>query len=420
MPGPAPTVLTLAAAGALQAVRVADVDGDGVDELVLQSDVLEVVDLAGGRERVALPDTPLWWDAGHGLWGVDADGLLDLRSGERVGRWDTGVPRGPATAAQTPMVRDLDGDGHIELLLPAVDAARVMAPSGQLRAEVPAPPTVSLEGGAEAGGLRRGVRVTAPALVAADLDGDGAEELLVVQGRDVTAWSLGAAPRVAVRFRLPSVLVEDIEPDAPPTSHWADLTGDGRADLLVHRLRTDGRLTGTEAELHLFPGTGTGLGAPQIVPTGAGSTEAFLVDFDGDGDQDVVLPQLALDAGNLAQAVLDRTVDVRLTLLRTAGGRLGAPERVGHAAVPVEDTRSAWTVFADLDGDALPDLALAVDRTLRIHRNDGQALARRSTTEATLPHGVTNLWPVDLTGDGAAELVGWAPGDTDVVVVRVR
>ncbi len=420
MASPAPMVTTLAAAGALQAVRVADVDGDGVDELVLASRELEVVDLAGGRVTVSLPDAPLWWDAGHGLWGVDAAGLFALDSGARVLARPTGLPGSGHTVVQTHLVVDLDRDGRVELLVPVAEAVWVTSTAGEVRAIVPMPPTVSLVSEAGIGGIARSVRVTAPALAVADLDGDGVDELLVTHGDAVSVWDVRAGARQLGRLPLPAVLREESDENAPPTAHWADVTGDARAELLVHRLRSNGRLAGTEAEVHVFPVHADRFGAPQVVRTGAGSADLYVVDFDGDGDQDVILPQLSLDAGNLAQAVLDRTVDVRLTLLRSDSGRLGSAERVGEAAVPVEDTRSAWTVFSDLDGDELPDLALAVGDTLRVYRNDGAALSRRAATTLTLPHGVTNLWPVDLTGDGAAELVGWAPGDRDVVVVRLR
>ena len=86
-------------------VRAADVDADGVNELVFvsakpkgrQPDAvsLTVVKLdAAGRERarsvVELGQRALLWDIERGLWGVDGDGAVNLLTGARVGARRTG------------------------------------------------------------------------------------------------------------------------------------------------------------------------------------------------------------------------------------------------------------------------------------------------------------------------------------------
>lgn len=435
-----PLVITLAVAGPLEGVRPADVDGDGRIELVLASRErsgealrLEVVSLGSTGERSRsthrLPGRAAWWDAGHGLWRADAEGLVDVLGGARVLSRATPLPaRGEARPALASMVSDLDGDGTAELIFVARDEVIVASTSGTLYGVVPAAPHTELSTHQEAGGQVLRTTLVSPAVVLADMDGDAVLDVLVVD-EEVARVHRAAAGGVAAQGRelaLPRTLTEGstIGADGKGTEvtsvHWADLTGDGRADLLVHRVVASGKLTGNDAEVHLFANQGGALGPPQVVETGASSRDAFLVDFDADGDLDVLLPQVRVDVGSLAQAVFERSMDVQLTLLPNEGGRLGTPRKLGDLAYPLEGTAVAWSLFEDLDGDGLPDLALALDGQLRVYPGDGQRLASRPSVEVALGRPATNLWARDLTGDGAPELIAWTPEARALTVVRLR
>ncbi len=434
-------MLTLSAPGPLVDVRVADADGDGVQELVLATalgsgtgpmglelTVMEVGQTGEtGRRSHRLPPQAAWWDAGHGLWVVDGEGLRRL-DGERVATVPTPLAAlGPATPKRTTLVRDLDRDGVPELLVLCLGELRVMGSDGLAWGGVPAPLEGVLSAESATGGQVLAVSHRSPPVVAGDVDGDGVEDLLVLRGDSIEVHKV-LPGRVGVEHQswdLPALLAPPPPGQADDEAwaqdvRWADLTGDGRLDLLVHRVRSDDTLAGTEAELHLLPGTGTGLGPVQVVPTGAGSAEAHVVDLDGDGDLEVVLPQVDLDVTNLAQAVFTRSVDVEVVALEMADGVLGPPQRLAEVPVDLEGGDSAWSWFEDLDGDGLVDLALALDGQLIGLRGTGLGLREDPWIERALPVPVAHLWAHDLTGDGAAELVGWAPGATELVVVRLR
>ncbi|MCB9795264.1 MAG: VCBS repeat-containing protein [Alphaproteobacteria bacterium] len=425
-----PALIPIQLPGEVVDLRAADVDGDGDEELVVVTAAgagsrLTVVDLDAAGDAAlrshVLPAEATWWDAGRGLWGVDARGLRRLDVDQRVFTADTGLPQAPATPTRAGLVVDLDHDGRAELLVRGAEQLWVVREDGTLWGSVPALPAVRLEASARWGGQVAATTIAPPALAIADVDGDGVDDLLFIDGREVRAHVVvpGAISPTPQRWPLPEALREDL-PDSELTwARWGDLDGDGKADLLVHRLRT-GTLAETEAELVWLRGTGRGLGAPQVIPTGAGSAEAYPVDLDADGDLDVLIPQVPLDVGNLAQAVFDRSVDVSLTLLPMEGGRLGAARSLGTMSLPVEDSAAAWGMFEDLDGDGLPDLAVAVNGQLRVRPGTGDGVARQASVELPLGLAATNLWALDLTGDGAAELVGWAPGEARVVVVRLR
>ena len=437
-----PLVITLAVAGPLVAVRPADVDGDGQPELVLASAAssspdsgltLEVVHLGAtgetGRETWSLPGRAAWWDAGHGLWKADATGLVNLLDGTRVLTRSTALPaRGAARPGQAGMVEDLDGDGTAELLFRTKDEVVISSTAGTVYGTVPAPPRTELTVSQEGGGQVLRTTLVSPPIALADWDGDGVKDVLVVGDKELSVYiaSGGAVRAVPQRIHLPRALTETDTIDASGVGsqttsvHWADLTGDGKADLLVHRLLASGKLTGNDAEVQLFRNTGTSLASPQVVRTGAASKDAFLVDFDHDGDLDVLLPQVHVDVGSLAQAVFDRSMDVQLTLLPNEGGTLGEARKLGDLALPIEGSTASWSLFEDLDGDGLPDLALAVAGELRLHPGDGSRLASKPSLTLPLGRDVTNLWALDLTGDGAVELVGWTPEARQLVVVRLR
>ncbi len=438
----APLVFVLSVAGPLEGVRPADVDGDGVSELVLASPTgsgeaaglrLEVVDLGPqgetDRQSWTLPGRAAWWDAGHGLWKADANGLVDLMTDQRVLSRATPLPaRGGAHPGQATMVQDLDGDGSAELFFWARDEVLITSTSGTIYGTVPAPPRTELSVSSEGGGQVLRTTLVTPPIAVADMNGDAISDILVLGDKTLSVHQAGGGTVVAVptRLPLPRALTQPDTIDnqgkgaQTTTVLWADMNGDGRADLVVHRLVASGKLTGNVAEVHVYPNTGSALGAPQVVQTGASSAECFLVDFDGDGDLDVLLPQVRIDVGSLAQAVFDRSMTVELALLDNDGGRLGSARELGDLAYPLEGTAVAWSLFEDLDGDGLPDLALALSGTLKLFKGDGRRLAPKPWAEVDLGVKATNLWAVDLTGDGAAELVAWAPEDRKMTVVRLR
>lgn len=438
-----PLVISLAAQGPLDTVRIADVDGDGRREVVLASvsgppqaraTFLEVVALlpSGQEQRRSFEDLgtrAAWWDAGHGLWLADATGLLELQRDRRIVTRETALPsRANTRPTWAPMVRDLNHDGQAELFLRTRDELLVASPRGTLYGTLPATPRTELDVVSQLGGEALRTTLVSPPVATADMDGDGVDDVLVV-GPDrlyIHRAAAGAVVATPQLMDLPRALLEPGGLDAAGVGaettavHWADLTGDGRADLLVHRLHSSGKLTGTRSELQLYANRGKSLGPPQAVDTGAISREAYLVDFDADGDLDVLLPQLRVDAGSLAQAVFDRTVDMQLTLVPAEEGGLGEPRKLGDLALPIEGSATGWSLFEDLDGDGFVDLAIAVDGRLRVFPGDGQRIASRPTVDLDLGLAVSNLWAADLTGDGAAELLGWTPGVDRAVVVKLR
>ncbi|RME23512.1 MAG: VCBS repeat-containing protein [Deltaproteobacteria bacterium] len=409
-----PVVTLVGLAGPLVAIRPADVDGDGVRELVAATTApegpvdLSILRLRGSRVEQThhrLPDRPGWWDAGHGLWLLDSAGLHELRTGQSpLGLAGAAAGAGPPAPAD--MVTDLDHDGTPELLLPGDGVLHAWSVNGRAWGTVPLPE---------------------PATVAvADVNADGTDDLVLVtdDGIRVHVAAPGALSTVALHWPLPEALAPPPpghDTDAGETSaRWTDLDGDGLADLLVHRLRDPDRPARAVSEVFYYRGRGTaGLAPPQRITSQAGARDLFAVDLDGDGDREVLQPRLRLDGGNLARAVLGRSVEVELVALPMEEGRLLDPVQLRQVSLPVDGTRAAWSMFEDLTGDGLPDLAMVIDGRLDIFAGRGMSVDRQPCATASLGVQADNLWALDLSGDGAAELVAWARGERALAIVEI-
>ena len=408
--------MTLVAQAPVTELRVADLDGDGVQELVVASEEGRLERYGHGDAALAtlgtLPAHAAWWDAGHGVWVVDGDGLHALDGATHA--LPTHLPRTDAgEPVQAHLVVDLDADGDVELLVWGQDTLQVV---GAAWSPIPLPTETVIERRSEHGGQVLAVTLVPAAVAVADTDGDGTLEILVVADDVVVHGPEGER----ARWPLPEALVRTQDTSWTTDARWADLDGDGLVDLVAHQLHGGGTLGTTESRLFLHLGTPSGPGPAQVVCSDDGVDDFFLVDLDGDGDLDVLVPSLDLDVTNLAQAAFSRSVDVELLVLPLEDRRLGEARSLHQLALPVEGDKAAWSLFEDLDGDGLPDLAVAVGTQLQVFPGLGDRVASRPYASLELAARVEHLWAVDLDGDGPAELVGWAPGAREVSVVGLR
>ena len=438
-------------------LRAADVDQDGRDELIAVAQVrsagqpdavtLTVMHFdASGREEARqtldLGREPLLWDADHGgLYAIDGAGVVRLAldgTRPRLASLPTPLaPLGRTTPSPADIAHDLDGDGDAEVLVWSRGRYHAVASHGGVYGSVPAPARGDLGARDQAGGA--GLRVTAalPPLVVGDIDGDGRADLSLPQGDRLTVFFTGdeLGARTA-RLRLP----RDLDPPPPRgegdgprvrliSSWFSDMDGDGRIDLVTHDAVTDGSWFGSTAALTVYPGTGGGFGPPQRAQTEAAAFDVRVVDWEGDGDQDLVVPQVDVSMGNLARGLLSRSVQVEAMLYRMTDGRLSStPERLGELVVPLErPDRFHARLTSDLTGDGVIDLVTdgGEDR-LEVFagrpdpsRGRGIEEAPIGAVDLVVPDVEDALMVRDLTGDGRAEIVVWSPGSAQATMVRV-
>lgn len=405
-------------------VVAADFNGDGAADLALAfapgmragerpSDEVLLTDGQGGFTRSPLPTRATGLAAGD----LDGDGSQDLvatlRNRDRFavllgdGRGGFAKPRIAISAGMAPSAvaaGDLDRDGDLDLAVAhaASEDVAVFANDGDAgfalldRVEMPMPRLDDL--------------------IADDLDGDGAAELVGVGRGDLAHPSAVAIARndgtgdfsKAVRLT-----------DVPSYLHQVgagDTDADGRPDLVVAARDGLGVRRGDGAARFGDPAT---IRLPCPLPPGArmvpatycGPGPIAVDDVDGDGRADVVTTQYHR-----------RAVDV---VLAAAAGGFRAP-----LALPAPEQGAGGPVLiADVDGDCSPDLVTVTFGGVAVYLNTRQ-LECRDTARATRPLPAPDLDPGrvlapsfggpvpvgvprnatapqagDLNGDGAADVL---------------
>jgi FG-GAP-like repeat len=271
---------------------------------------------------------------------------------------------------------DLNGDGHQDLV--AVDAGRskvsVLTNNGD----------GTFEQSTFAGG-------SAPqAVITADLSGDGNEDVVTANGGGGVTVLLGLGDGtlgLPAAFSTKSTMCSGLAA--------ADLNGDGALDLV-----TADSLLGHGASEHtvsvlLGRGDGTFLPATLYPNIGTQPTMVAVADLNGDGSLDLVTPDGAPSS--------DVTV-----LFGRGDGTFRSPAFVGMGASPHD------AELADLNGDGVPDLVTSdLGTSFDISHPENQGLTvRLGVGDGTFgPKAeVENDWPTslttaDLNGDGKIDLV---------------
>ena len=216
----------------------------------------------------------------------------------------------------------------------------------------------------------------ASATIAADLDGDGIEEVLSCeQARGV----------VSIRDARGRVVRRGI--DAVPGAtrmEAADVNGDGRPDLVV--------MAPVEDALAVLIARGDGsFAAPHAIPVGYEPHDVAAGDLNGDGHVDLV--------------VLDSMPGGILVLLGDGRGGFVAHDRLGF------DEVTGAVELADLDGDGHLDAAVTLfgEHAVLIAHGAGDGTLRRGAA-IPVPHQPRCLALRDLDDDGTVDLLVSAVG----------
>jgi len=377
----------------------------------------------GGGGGVGDFPYPLWVETDVLVADVDGDGRSDIvtlaqyagSASQREGRLIVHRQTGPGVfaAAETYVVGiypwrfatgDIDGDGHIDLVVTDVDAD-----SAFLLLQDPA---------------NRG-RFLAPRLLAsaqglydvaiADLNGDAAPDVAV-------ASSLKDSRRLLLLYQDPGQrgsfrpAVDLAVPGSSTTAVAAgDVDGDGRADLLMAiALETSGYTPNLVLGVSLQLSDGSLGPVTTLAPqAGLNVVRLAIADYDGDGRNDLF--SYFTPSGSNYHAKLT------VVLQGPASGTFTAPMDTSLADVKGADD----AVFADLGGDGRPDVAVAgffpegspskVHSRLNLFAQSGNGrFALTSSRELSI--SASRVAAGDLDQDGRNELVVLGPEDRYLVV----
>ncbi|WP_338871467.1 VCBS repeat-containing protein [Myxococcus stipitatus] len=333
-----------AGGGQARGLHVADVDGDGVRDLVAVAAREERVCIHHGLGDGAFAP-PRCLPAGTtpmdvAVSDVNGDGHQDLlivghfsnamtvRLGDGRGGFREGTPYSLGNHSQQVRVADLDGDGHLDAITKNAGSGGFFnittlkgRGDGTFSAAVPHPVT----------GLPRD-------LMLADVSADGLPDVLVLNTNSFTVDILLARKDGSLASIPPLRLTGSVD-DEPFRLAPVDVNGDGLLDLVIsHGLSGAGYLS-----VHLGDGTGGFLPSKAVPAEEPG--EVVVADFNQDGRVDV------------AHAGLSGGVYL---LLGQEGGELGPAVRVAATPTPTS------LVAEDLDDDGFPDLAWTTQDTVEV------------------------------------------------------
>ena len=433
-------------------MRAADIDADGVDELIVVSahhsgrrpdaTTLTLVEVASDGAPTplgshALGREPYLWDAGPGLWLLDKKGISDLLTptSKRLAVPTALTIMGPSTPQQADILTDLNHDGLPELLAYTTEGRGGLV-FVDLTSRTRYPLRAGHTGLASVEHAHAGQQVSLgvrwPRTQVVDIDGDGIDDIVVLNGDRIRVWrgQAGTGPAESVTLKLPVDVDPWRDPSLPPDADrrpvegaWLDdVNGDGKADLVVHFAVLEGSWLGATAELLYAQGTGTGFLPPKTVVTESLAVDLVLEDVDSDGDKDLVVPQIDISLSNMARALVARKMQVDVTLYRFEEGAFASEPTLLHALVlPIEDTERVHVEFAkDMTGDGISDMVHQVaDGPLEVYagRVDGIEDTPWASVDVPVPPGEDTLFVHDLTGDGAPEIVVWKPGGATAQIV---
>lgn len=450
--GPKPfgtvTTLQFAKGVAPKAALLADVDGDGLDDLVVATSRR-----AGRTERsievhlrrregdafVAAPDFSfelpndvtafavgdVHEDPGSEIVLFTASGAFAWRpkgpEDSRFARLLSGSFLWQLADAHDVMafekgVRDVDGDGLADIVLPEPDGWRIAVqrrPAGGPAsfATVSAPRIPQDQDGEDqplgsrrmqAKTKRNEVRIaitigsddaelpqdlvdvteSVPAPQFADFDGDGRADLLAQTSRDLCVWKQRAdgtfpdAPDAT--YTLPVPADRERRLDVSYGSHVADVDGDRRIDcvMLAGDKRSDdvrtqvlvyvqGKAGAPDPSSPLFGGKGL---PTQLLRIGGFAGSPDIVDVDGDGRRDLVLGSVRVDGAlDVAKVAGEGALDAEIYVFKNRGGAFNErPDLTFPVQVKAEGLRKSRRevtaeFFGDVTGDGVRDLLLRDD-----------------------------------------------------------
>jgi len=329
---------------------------------------------------------------------VDEDGVVDLLSasfgdtlfGNRTGkitwyenegvRWSGFVTKTTITTnaveAQTITTADLDGDADLDALSASVgdDAVGWYENDGNGGFSTRQVITQQAEGAADAH--------------PADLDGDGDFDVLSASlVDDKIAWYENDGNGA---FGAQQVISTGA--NAAYAVHAADLDGDGDRDVLSASQQDD-RIAWYEND------GGEGFSTAQDITTNAdGASDVFAADLDGDGDMDVL---------SASQQ------DNKVAWYENEGDGNFGGQRVMDSRERPQRPESVYA--ADLDGDDDLDVLVASsqDNTIAWYENNGSGGFERRPI-STQAVGAIDVYAADIEGDGDLDVFSASAGDDKV------
>lgn len=325
-------------------------------------------------------------------------------------------------------LRDADGDGYDELIVPLFDGFLLlhMAQRGWL--ERSAHLRIRTQAWVLDYFRRRYVAYDLPSFELIDVDGRGWKDLVVYNDGLVQVFLLDAQQGLAARG---PDLEQDLQPPEPfdPKVPWdpplllialRDLNRDRIPDLVASKNDAATTELNTSTRILVYYGRQTdGVplrfnAQPDQVYASEGFTLPILDDINADGGIDLALVNVEITFWNSIKALIARSVtaDAAFYLMPEDGAYRREPDNLVSYSVSFSLGRfnhQPIAAFGDLNGDALPDLLLSMDKErLGVHwgrRGKVWDDDPDEVIQGRLPTRVKRLRLRDLNADGRDDLL---------------
>jgi hypothetical protein len=336
--------------------------------------------------------------------------------------------------ARSELVQDWDSDGRLEALLPSAAGARLHPLAAGDTAQTLALPLIADYGSPSLDnwfrpGFLWGL-VSWPMLSLADDDGDGRKDLYAANRFELLVFRAGpqGLPSAASTRRPFPPFTPDEERRHTASTLLAfarDLDGDGRAELVVHRMV--GNLMRSHATTTVHENGGDGpdpRAAPRARLESKGGTSAIeLEDVDGDGRVEVLEAHIPFGVVQAVRMLTLGRLEVRLRVraLPTEAGAPALETWRDDVTFPFDYESSRVLGLmphtkTDWNGDGLRDLCWG-DGSGKLRFRLGEARAGGpgyGAVVATLELPVSgDLVSADLDADGLPDLVAHDPLDLE-------
>jgi hypothetical protein len=229
----------------------------------------------------------------------------------------------------------------------------------------------------------------------ADFDGDGRKDVLAQTGKQLHVWRQGPDGRFAAQpdlsLDLPVPADRKRRLDVSYSAQTADLDGDRRTDCVL--FAGDKNSDDVRTQVLVFTQAKNAEGAPPLFPADGLPRQLLviagfagtprLVDVDGDGRKDLTAGSMRLDALDAVSAAAKGTLDAELYVYRNQGGSFSrTPDLSFPLSIRAEGLRRGRESLiarfvGDVTGDGVRDLLLRDEPgRLRLHmiRRSGEGL----------------------------------------------